>query len=223
MYKLFVIDAPDGAGKATQVKKLQERLESEGYKVRVISYPTYGEKHCVFVEMYLNGEFGTNPYDVSPKLASSFYALNRYADYMTDWKKDYEKGVIILADRYTTSNMIHQAAKFKTNEEKDEFINWLTDLEYNINGIPEPTAVLYLDVAPEVTAQLRENRLNKIDGTESKDIHESNLEYMRASYETALYIAKQQNWITIPCTKGDTIDTIPAIHEKIYEQITKLL
>lgn len=223
MGKLFVIDAPDGAGKATQVARLEQRLVNEGYKVKVVSYPTYGKEHCVFVEMYLRGDFGKKPSDVSPKCASTFYALNRYADFMTDWKKDYEDGVIILADRYTTSNMIHQAAKFETNAEKEDFTTWVADYEYNILGIPKPTAVFYLDVAPEISAGLRENRMNKMDGTNTKDIHEADLAYMKASYDTALYLAKHQQWLPIQCVSNNTIESVDTIHEKIYQQLISLL
>ena len=109
--KLIVIEGSDGSGKATQTKKLFERLTAEGHKVRQVSFPNYDSPASSPVKMYLNGDFGKHADDVDAYAASTFYAVDRYASFKMHWKAAYDDGEIILADRYTTSNMVHQAVK----------------------------------------------------------------------------------------------------------------
>ena len=111
MGKLFVIDGTDGSGKQTQFTKLQERLTKDGIEYKTVSFPNYDSPSSSLVKMYLSGEFGSNAKDVSPYIASTFYAADRYATFKTGYKEYYDNGGIILADRYTTANMVHQAGK----------------------------------------------------------------------------------------------------------------
>ena len=113
MGKLFVIDGTDGSGKQTQFQKLQERLKENGVDYKVVSFPNYDSPSASLVKMYLSGEFGENAKDVSPYIASTFYAADRYATFKTGYQKYYDEGGVILADRYTTANMVHQAGKIK--------------------------------------------------------------------------------------------------------------
>ena len=105
MGKLFVIDGTDGSGKQTQFQKLQERLDKEGIEYKTVSFPNYDSPSSSLVKMYLSGEFGENAKDISPYIASTFYAADRYATYKKDLEEYYNNGGLILADRYTTSNM----------------------------------------------------------------------------------------------------------------------
>ena len=73
------------------------------------------------VKMYLSGEFGENPKDVSPYVASTFYAADRFATFKKDFEKPYNDGTVILADRYTTANMVHQAGKISDLAEREKF------------------------------------------------------------------------------------------------------
>lgn len=221
--KLIVLEACDGSGKATQTKKLYERLIDEGYDVLKVEYPNYESDSSALIKMYLNGEFGDKPEDVNAYAASTFYAVDRYASFKKQWKSFYDKGGIILADRYTTSNMVHQAAKIDNLEEKDKFLNWLWDLEFNLMGLPVPDIVIFLNMPPEYSKELIFNRKNKFTGEEEKDIHEKNEDFLIHSYENACAIAKKYNWNGIDCVSDGNIKTIDEIHDKIYEAIIKKL
>lgn len=221
--KLIIIESgSDASGKATQSKKLYERLIGEGYNCMKITFPDYESESSALVKMYLRGDFGSNPNDVSPYVASTFYAADRYASFKTKWEKFYNEGGIIISDRYTTSNMVHQAAKMD-EEEKEKFLNWLWDLEFNLYGIPVPDEVIFLDVDPMVSQELMKNRLNKITGEEQKDIHESNKEYLVKSYNNSLKIAEKYSWNKVICTEERSLRTIDDIHEEIYKKVKNII
>ena len=146
MGKLFVIDGTDGSGKQTQFNKLKERFDKENIEYKVASFPNYDHKSSSLVKMYLSGEFGENAKDVSPYIASTFYAADRYATYKTTLEEFYQNGGNVLVDRYTTSNMIHQAGKIKDEAEREKFLEWLWDFEFNLYGIPVPTKTFFLNM-----------------------------------------------------------------------------
>ncbi|MCT4619497.1 MAG: deoxynucleoside kinase [Marinisporobacter sp.] len=222
--KLFVIESGvDASGKATQSEKLYNRLLDEGMKIKKITFPNYESDSSALVKMYLNGDFGSKPDDVNPYTASTFYAVDRYASYVKDWKTFLEAGGIIIADRYTTSNMVHQASKFYTQEEKKEFLDWLWDLEFKKMGLPVPDEVIFLNMSPEVSYQLMKNRANKISGEMKKDIHERDLEYLQKTYENALWVAEQYNWRKVQCIKDQTLKGIDEIHKEIYQLVKEKL
>ena len=130
--------------------------------MKKITFPDYESDSSALVKMYLNGDFGKNPGDVNPYVASTFYAVDRFASYKTKWGKNYESGEIILADRYTTSNMVHQAAKIQDLAEKDAFLDWLWDFEFNMYKLPVPDCVFFLDMSPDYRIILFDNSANKI-------------------------------------------------------------
>lgn len=214
--KLIVIEGLDGSGKATQAKLLCESLEKQGLKVRKVSFPDYDSDSSALVKMYLNGEFGKDPNDVNAYAASSFYAVDRYASYKKDWGKFYEDGGIIVADRYTTSNAIHQCSKL-SEEAWDEFLEWLFKFEYEELGIPTPDTVIYLKVDTEVSQKLMTGRY---DGDESKkDIHEGNLDYLNRSRKAAAYCSKKLGWKEIECCCGNGMRSIEEIHNDVLSEI----
>jgi dTMP kinase len=222
--KLIIIESgADGSGKATQTEKIYEKLKAEGYKVRKVTFPVYDSDSSALVKMYLRGDFGTDPESIDAYVASTFFAVDRYASYKTDWGKFYEDGGIIISDRYTTSNMVHQGAKMESKEELENYLNWLYDLEYNTYKIPKPDAVMFLDVHPEVCQKLRENRENKITGTLEKDIHESDEDYLVKSYENAKYIASKYSWIELKCTRDGDMICIDEIAEELYKKIKEII
>lgn len=221
--KLIIIESgSDGSGKQTQTELLYNKLLSEGYKVKKITFPDYESPACMPVKMYLNGDFGTNPNDVNAYASSTFFAIDRFASFKQHWSDFYNEGGIILSDRYTTSNMVHQAVKMD-DDEKEAYLNWLTDLEFNKYGLPVPDGVIFLDVAPHVSQKLMEHRANKFTGEEKKDIHESNLDYLKKSYENSLDIVDRYNWIKVNCVKDDELRTIDDISEDIYEEAIKII
>ena len=214
--RLVVIEGLDGSGKATQAKLLYEKLLQDGKKVRQISFPDYGSDSSALVKMYLSGEFGSNPSDVNAYAASSFYAVDRYASYKKDWGGLYEDGGVIIADRYTTSNAIHQCSKFP-DEEWNVYLNWLFHFEYKLLGIPEPDLVLYLRVDPIVSQKLMTDRYKGHE--EKKDIHEKDVAYLNRCQTAADYCAGKLGWRTIECTAGGEMRSIEDIREEIVRCI----
>ena len=172
MGKLFVIEGTDGSGKETQFRKLQERLKEENLEFRVVNFPNYDNASSSLVKMYLSGEFGENAKDVSPYIASTFYAADRYATFKRYYEDYYKEGGIILADRYTTANMVHQAGKIENKEERKKFLDWLWDFEFNLYGLPVPTKTFFLSMPPDYALNLIEHRANKFTHSVRKDIHE---------------------------------------------------
>ena len=216
MGTLFVIEGVDGAGKATQTAKLVERLTADGKNPLKVTFPDYENKSSDIVKMYLNGAFGAHADDVNAKAASTFFALDRYVSYKTRWEADYLSDRVIVADRYVTSNMIHQASKLDTIEEKEAFIDWLTDFEYGIYKLPAPSKVVFLDMPPKYAAELTKTRANKSTGEMVQDIHESDRAYIQKSYENALWVAKRYGWHIISCVKDGCIRTIDDISDEVY-------
>ncbi|WP_314011271.1 thymidylate kinase [Pseudostreptobacillus hongkongensis] len=219
MSKLIIIEGTDGSGKQTQSQKLYERLVHDNLKVKKISFPDYDSDSSSLVKMYLNGDFGKKPEDVNPYTASSFYGVDRFASYKMKWEKEYKDGYYIISDRYTTSNMVHQCSKISDSKDKNDFLTWLEDFEYNKLELPKPNMVIFLNVPIDYTFNLMKNRENKITGEEKKDIHESNVQYLKNSYYNALEIAKNKGWIIVDCVENNEMKTIDEIHELIYSKI----
>jgi len=217
--KVIVIEGCDGSGKATQTKKLFDRLISEGYNVKKVEYPNYKSDSSALVKMYLNGDFGSNPSDINPYAASSFYAVDRYASFKIEWENFYNEGGIIIADRYTTANMIHQASKISNEVHREEFLEWLWDYEFVKFGLPIPECVIFLDVDPSYSKELIENRANKINGFDDKDIHEKDSEYLLNSYYNSCKIADKYGWKRINCIHSGELRKIDEIHKEIHSFI----
>ena len=118
--KLIVIEGLDGSGKSTQTELLQKNLAALSVDTKRIKLPDYDDPSSTLVRMYLGGEFGNDPSCVNVYAASSFYAVDRYASYSRHWKEDYLSGKVILADRYTSSNAVHQAVKLPQSEWGDK-------------------------------------------------------------------------------------------------------
>ncbi|AJD32938.1 thymidylate kinase [Clostridium sporogenes] len=221
--RLIVIEGSDGSGKATQTKKLYDKLVKQNKKVKKVEFPNYKSESSALIKMYLSGEFGKNPDSVNPYASSTFYAIDRFASYKKDWEEFYLKGGIIIADRYTTSNMIHQAAKIKEVQAKDKFLNWLWDFEFEKFNLPVPDCVIFLDMPPKCSKSLMETRNNKFTGEKEKDIHENNYEYLLESYNNSKYISEKYGWNRIECTNEDKIKSIDQINDDIIKVITKYI
>lgn len=215
---LIVIEGLDGSGKSTQVELLKNRLINDGLKLKQIKLPDYEDESSTLVRMYLKGDFGKKADDVNIYAASSFYAVDRFASYKRHWKDDYLSGTVILADRYTTSNAVHQTVKLPENE-WDEYLSWLTDYEYNKMGIPAPTAVIFLDMPVEISQKLMSQRYG--GNEEKKDIHEADVEYLKKCHKAALFAAEKFGWSVIKCSDGEKPLPIEEIGENIYQEILK--
>ena len=218
--KLYVIEGVDGSGKATQTELLYQALLAEGKPVRKVSFPDYDSPSSSLIKMYLNGEFGTDPQSVNAFATSVFFAVDRFASFRKDWKEFYENSGIIIADRYVTSNLVHQAGKISDAAEKERYIQWLSDLEYNIFGLPKPDYVIFLDMPPAYSLKLRQQR-NELKQGLTADIHEADQTYLQNAYDNAIGIAKHQEWHTISCVADDKIRTIEDIHAEIVRTINE--
>lgn len=217
--RLVVIEGLDGSGKGTQAKLLAESFRREGGEIRQISFPDYDSPSSALVKMYLAGEFGESASAVNAYAASSFYAVDRFASFHTDWKKDYEAGRLILADRYVTSNIIYQLGKLP-QEQWDEYMEWLQDFEYNRLALPQPDQVIFLDMPIGLSQQLISGRYH---GDESrKDIHERDLRFLREAETSARYAAKRLGWQIVHCAQGDAPRSVEAIHEEIKACVMKI-
>ena len=221
MGKLFVIDGTDGSGKQTQFDLLKKHLTEDGIEYRTVSFPNYDSPSSSLVKMYLSGEFGENAKDVSPYIASTFYAADRYATFKKDLKEYYENGGIILADRYTTANMVYQAGKITDEDEREKYLNWLFDLEFNIYGLPVPTEVFFLNMPPKKVEELIKNRENKFTHNDKKDIHERDSKHLEDSYNAACSLVGKYNWNEVKCVKNEEIRTREDIHNEIYNIVCR--
>ena len=220
MGKLIVLEGTDGSGKSTQFALLKERLEREGTAFRTIVFPQYQEPSSALIRMYLGGEFGENPNDVNAYAASTFYAVDRYASYRKAWGEYYQKGGLILSDRYTSSNAVHQASKLREPMRPD-FYRWLYDLEFVRFGLPVPDLVLYLDVPTELTEGLMRKR--ESDTHTHADIHEKDLDYLRLCRKTGLEAAAYYGWRVVSCVRDGILRSPEDIHEEIYRNVTRIL
>lgn len=223
MGKLFVIDGTDASGKQTQLEKLKERFEKENIDYRSISFPNYDSDSSALVKIYLNGELAKDPKEISPYIASTFYAADRYITFKKEYEEYYNNGGIILADRYTTSNMVHQAGKIENDDERKKFLDWLWDFEFNLYGLPIPTKVIFLNMPTEYAIKLMEDRENKITHNSKKDIHENNRKHLEDAYKEACKLSQKYEWYEIQCVKNNEIRTREDIHEEIFKEIKKYL
>ncbi len=222
-YKLVVIEGVDASGKQTQTEKLYSNLLSLGSKVEKIEFPNYASETSSLVKMYLGGEFGTNAQDVSPYMASAFFAVDRVGSIKSVWKDKLDGADVVIADRYVTSNMIHQASKIADDTEKNNFLDWVYDFEYNKLDLPKPDLVIFLDMPVKYAKQLMENRRNKINDSEVKDIHEGDTEHLTKSYNNAVGVADKYGWHKISCVKDGNIRTIEEISGEILEVCKNIL
>ena len=220
MGKLIVLEGTDGSGKSTQFRLMAQRLTQENQAFRRIVFPRYEKESSALIRMYLSGEFGRKPSDVNAYAASSFYAADRYASYKQDWGQWYENGGLVLSDRYTTSNAVHQASK-ETGEARSQFLQWLYEFEYEKLGLPRPDLVIYLDVPTDFTEKLMRGR-EAATGTHA-DIHEKDLTYLATCRETGRAAAEFYGWTVISCVRNGQMRSIEDIHEEIYNHVQACL
>ena len=219
---LIVIEGVDGAGKQTQSEKLYQALKERGELVKRVAYPRYDKDSSAMVRHYLNGDFGDDPETISPYIASTFYAADRYASYKEEIEPFLNAGGIVIADRYTTSNMVHQAGKIDNADERIAYLNWLTDYEFSLLGLPKPDAVFFLNMPPDFGVELIAERKNKMTGEAQKDIHESHPEHLAAAYRSAVEIAKLYHWISIDCVENGHVKSVETIHRTLLKKFDEL-
>lgn len=229
MAKFIVIDGLDGCGKATQTDLLRQKLEEMGKRVVKIEFPKYDSDSSAAVRMYLNGELGNDPIKLNPYMCGSFYAVDRFIQYVTDWHKYFaeDDNTIIIADRYLSANIIHQGGKIEDRTERWRYSAWCYGYECGRCGLPKEDLTIVLTVKPEISQKLMTKRYN---GDEAKkDIHEGNLQYLQDCYDRLKWTVHDitsnglATWVRIDCENNGDIDTVENIHNKIMEQVSKIL
>ncbi len=211
--KLIVLEGIDGSGKSAQYRRLCTRMENDGIAYTHIVFPRYDKESSALIRMYLGGQFGSKPEDVNAYTASTFYAVDRFASYRSDWGPVYENGGLILSDRYTTSNAVHQGSKLP-EEELPAFFDWLQDLEYGKMGLPQPDLVIYLDVDVELSLARMRRRQKKTHT--SADIHEQDVAYLERCLRTARLAAAHYGWRSIPYLKDGRERDVDEKNREIY-------
>ena len=219
MGKLIVIEGLDGSGKSTQLELLPKSLSELGIECRTVSFPNYDSDSSALVKMYLSGEFGSKPEDVNAFAASTFYAVDRFASYKTNWGEFYENGGTVVAGRYTTSNAVHQASKLDPKK-WEEFLSWLYEFEYEKIGIPKPDMVIFLDMPTDVSQKLLSKPYS--GDNDKKDIHELDVDYLDHCRKAALFTAEFSGWQIVPCAENGEPRTIEAIAEDIKNKVKTL-
>lgn len=217
---LIAIDGLDGSGKETQSRLICRRLDEAGIKNRFISFPTYEKDSSALVNMYLSGRFGEDPGAVNAYAASSFYAADRFCSYMLDWKKDFDEGAVIIANRYTSANLVHQMSKLEKSD-WDGFIDWIHDYEFAKLGLPRPDAVFYLCLPPALSRFLIESRCRETGVT--KDIHEKDASFLENSYNAALYASDKCAWHRVDCAANGVLRSIEDINEGLYAEVCGII
>ncbi len=220
MGKLIVIEGTDGSGKSTQFRMMSQHLEQDNIPFKHLVFPRYQEESSALIRMYLGGLFGKKPTDVNAYAASAFYAVDRFASYKMDWGQWYEDGGVVLSDRYTTSNAVHQASKVPECE-REAYLSWLYDFEYAKMGLPKPDLVIYLDVPTDFTEKMMRKR--EADTNTKADIHEQDMAYLATCRQTGKAAAEYYGWQVISCVKDGAMRSIEDIHAEIYSYVTKCL
>jgi dTMP kinase len=217
--KLIVIEGIDGCGKGTQIQLLKSFLEGNGCDTLMLDFPRYGNPAAFFVEKYLRGEYGTAE-EVGPYMASILYAVDRF-DMAKEIKSALAQGRSVISNRYTTASMGHQAGKIADIEKRNEYVDWLSKLEYETLEIPKPDAVVYLTISPEL-GQLhvdkKEQRSYLINATSQKrDIHEDDAAHLSNAATAFNQVASRNNWHIIDCMKDGHMQSPEVIHNLIVD------
>jgi len=203
----IAIEGADASGKHTQSRLLVQRLRREGRKAVLVSFPRYGSFFGKLVKRYLRGGFGSM-HSVPPEFASLLYALDRYGA-MPSLERSLRDGKIIVADRYSASNIAHQAAKL-VGPRRKRFIEWLRNVE---SRLPVPEVTFYLDVPVEFSQRLMRGRGRK------KDLHEKNAPYLKKARQVYLSLARQCGWEIVVCVKKGRLLSVGEIHSLIWKKL----
>lgn len=219
----ITIEGTDGSGKGTQAHLLVERLVKEGYDVAQFDFPQYDQESSYFVREYLNGNFGTAD-EIGPYTASLFFALDRY-EASFKIREALGAGKVVIANRFTGSNMAHQGTKFGNVEERRGYFIWLDNLEFQMLKIPRPDYNFVLRVPAEIAQQLVDQKGERSYTKLKRDILEADLDHLKKSVEiyddmTNLF---PQDFTRIDCVRNKKLLSIEEIHSLLWEKVSAQL
>ena len=218
------IEGGDGSGKGTQSKLYAEYARTTlGKDVLELTFPRYGEKSAIFVERYLNGQYGESN-DVPADLGSLPYALDRFGARDEIQKYIELENGFVLTDRFSASNFAHQGTKFEKAEDRHAYYEEMMWLEWDFLGIPSPDANIVLLVKTALAQANVDKKAARSYTSLTRDIHEadaSHLEKAKYNYEelTQLY---PERFIGVDCMQDDnsmrTIESIQLDIQNIFQQ-----
>ncbi len=219
----LAIEGTDGSGKGTQFKLLAERLKSLGYELVLFDFPQYDAPSSFFVKEYLNGRYGTAE-EVGPYAGSLFFSLDRYQASPLI-RQALEEGKIVLANRFTGSNMAHQGTKFNHVEERRGFFIWLDNLEFQMLGIPRPDRSMVLRVPAVVAQSLVDQKEARTYTSQKRDLHEADLQHLERSVEVYDDLCQlfPKDFQRLDCVKNDKLLSITAVNNILWEAVEPLL
>lgn len=217
--RLIVIEGLDGTGKATQTKLLLKKLKKEKYQTAVFDFPQYHQFFGKLVAAYLRGEFGKAD-EVNPYFASMLYALDRWS-VAKKIQSALDRGKIVLANRYSTANFLHQTGKIKKKKKKAKFLKWLEYLEFDFFKIPRPDLVLFLAVPSYLGQKLvgKKNKRAYLNG-KTHDIHEKSKSHLTDAEREARQLIKKFGWQKIKCLENKKLLPPEKINETIWTIIS---
>ncbi len=220
--KIIVIEGTDGCGKETQAKLLTKVLNDLGILSYKQSFPNYGTAGSKPVESILSGELGQGVNFFDAYQSSVLFAVDRLYTYKKQLLPLLNKGYNIVFDRYVESNILYQASKINEPNEFNSYVEWLLDFEYNKLKLPKPDITIYLNLPPNVSSQLINNR--ELKNGLGDDIYEKNKQYIDLVYNKGLIIAKERKYVIINCLdENNNLRSIESIHKEIMNEINSKL
>ena len=240
--KLVVIEGTDGSGKTDATNLLVKRLKNVRFKVVQRDFPSYGKPPegnpaSYFVRKYLRKPefglvYGYGPSTaLDPKIASQFYALERFDAAYSQEPQDRPNlidqlglGNIVISNRYVESNIGHQGSKIKDPQERKNFMLWVADLEYGFYKVPRPDLVVLLDIHPDLAIEAKQKQ-RQTNG-QPLDGHEVDENFIRVSRETYLEAAElfRDYWEVVPVwtdNNGLAFRDHKDIQQDIWSRLTK--
>jgi len=219
----LVLEGTDGSGKGTQFKLLTERLQKVGYEVATFDFPQYDEPSSYFVREYLNGNYGSAE-EVGPYTSSLFYALDRFqaADKI---RQALLEGKVVLANRFTGSNMAHQGTKFNNAEQRRGYFIWLDNLEFEMLRVPRPDTSFVLRMPAETAQKLVDQKEARSYTAKKRDLHEADIDHLRRSVEVYDDMCQlfPKDFQRLDCTRDGEPLSIETIHELIWQKVEPML
>lgn len=215
--KLIVIEGVDGVGKSTQYDLLKNRIESLGYTVKGLHFPTHGVGYFgKLVDEYLAGKFGKFS-EVPPKFSGFLYAENREenSEKIRSWLNS---GNIVLLDRYVSSAMAHQGSSIAEKKDRIKFYSWLERLEYDLNEIPKPDMVIVLDADLETIHK-------SVTDRGRQDIHESDSNHLKKAIDIYRELSDMFSdyWKIIKCDSSGALKSREVISEDVFRALNDKL
>ncbi len=219
----LVIEGTDGSGKGTQVKLLIKKLTESGYDIETFDFPQYESPSSYFVKEYLDGKYGSAE-EVGPYTGSIFFALDRY-EAAPRIKQAIDQGKVVIANRFTGSNMAHQGTKFDNDEERNGYFMWLEAIEFKMLGIPKPDLSVVLRVPAEIAQKLVDQKEARTYTDKKRDLHEADLGHMKKSVKVYDDLCRlfPDEFKLLECVRNNKLMSIDEVEQLIWETIKPLL